>query len=88
MTDDTTTISAEALRRLQVEAAFARGERIEMRWADRIDPADPWEYAPHPAWDWANFDHRIARPIAPKRTAADICTEIDKLLAELRSVTE
>lgn len=84
---DTTTISAEALRRLQIEAAFARGKRIVCRWADRSIHSENWSPALTPRWKWDEFDYRVAESVS-KRTAAEICTEIEKLVAELRSVTE
>lgn len=88
MATDTTTISAEALHRLQVEAAFGRGEEVECQMRDRNRFRDPWEVIDRPAWDWASCNYRVAEPAAAKRTAAEICTEIEKLVAELRSVTE
>ena len=79
----TTTISAEALRRLEVEVAFARGEAIQNDcgrtgyWAD-------WRRPLIPSWNWERNNYRI-KPKAASRTKAELLGRIEALIAELKA---
>ena len=81
-TADTTTISEEALRRLNVEAAFGRGAPIQYR--DRKWLGFEWETCSNPIWDWDRFEYCVVPPAAPHRTKAQILDQIHELLVELR----
>lgn len=80
--ESTITISAEALRRLEVEVAFARGEAIQHdcgrtgHWVD-------WRRPLIPSWNWEWDNYRV-KPKAASGTKAELLDQILVLLNELR----
>lgn len=83
MNIDMTTISAEALRRLQVEAAYARGVKIEID-VGRKGAWESWRMSYAPSWNWAEHNYRVKPTAKPHRTKAQILDQIHELLVELR----
>jgi hypothetical protein len=82
MNETTVTLSTEALRRLQVEAACGRGQPIEWRYADRTSYTEGWSRVAEPCWDWVNCDYRVK----PDSDTAkrDLLARIEAFLVELR----
>jgi hypothetical protein len=82
--ESTITISAEALRRLEVEAAHGRGELIACR---RRTPRAFWGPCFHlPNWDWVHFEYRVELIVVAERAARrDLLDRIEALIAELKA---
>ena len=85
-TEDTTTISEEALRRQNVEAAFGRGATIECCAV----PDGEWVESTHhrgARFRWDIFNYRVkGTDAAPRRTKAQLLDQIHELLVELRQL--
>lgn len=87
----TVNISEEALYRLNVEAAFARGCTIECV-PNVIKHAAPWREVSEPSWDWTKFSYRVkpaptvvvTSPVP--RSKAEILANLRSILAELETL--
>lgn len=83
---ETVEISLEALRRMRVECAYARGEPIEVN-TNRCGEWIDWRMSYAPSWDWKYCDYRVKGIDAtPRRTKAQILDQIHELLVELRQL--
>lgn len=88
----TINISEEALYRLNVEAAFARGCTIECL-PRVLEHAAPWrEVSVPPNWDWSLNRYRVkptptavVTPPVP-RSKAEILANLRSILAELETL--
>jgi hypothetical protein len=81
-------LSDEAIRRLNIEAAYGRGEKIQVIRRGSVGSVGVWRRCDIPGWHWDMFDYRVepVEVVKPTlRTKAEILAQLRAMLDELEA---